>query len=132
MAFYKKQGNELLTGPNFVLGADFELYAVDHETYTYPVSGWYWFDTLDAAMEFYTNQTTWQRVSPRQIRQAFSQMGIRATIEGAIANASQDVKDWYEFSTFFDRNNPVSISIATSLGFTTEQMDAVWQLASTL
>ncbi len=50
MPFYKKQDNELLTAPNFVTGPGFELDAETHDQHTYPVDGWYWFNTLDEAM----------------------------------------------------------------------------------
>src|SRR5512135_3326926 len=50
MPFYKRNGDELLSAPNFVHGPGFDLDATLHTTYTYPVDGWYWFDTLDAAL----------------------------------------------------------------------------------
>jgi hypothetical protein len=46
--FYKLDG-DLLYGPNFVYGPTFELLAGNKDTYTYPVEGWYWFDTLEEA-----------------------------------------------------------------------------------
>ena len=55
--FYKLDG-ELLFGPNFVLNANYELYRKDHDTYTYPVDGWYWFDTLEEAQVFFGIEPT--------------------------------------------------------------------------
>ncbi len=50
-AFYKKENNELLIAPNFVAASDFELWSEHHAEYTYPVSGWYWFENdADARM----------------------------------------------------------------------------------
>lgn len=46
--FYKLDG-DLLYGPNFVYGPTYELLASNKDTYTYPVEGWYWFDTLEEA-----------------------------------------------------------------------------------
>lgn len=52
--FYKLDpGGTLLYGPNFVINADYALYRDQHETYTYPVDGWYWFDTEAEAREFF-------------------------------------------------------------------------------
>lgn len=50
--FYKLDG-DLLYGPNFVLNAQYELRRDTHDTYTYPVDGWYWFDTEAEARVFF-------------------------------------------------------------------------------
>jgi len=50
--FYKF--NEiLLYGPNFVLNRDYELYREQKDTYSYPVDGWYWFDSEEDAKLFF-------------------------------------------------------------------------------
>lgn len=49
MAFYKRDGEELLVGENFVSAPSFELLAEHHTEYDYPVDGWYWFDTQSEA-----------------------------------------------------------------------------------
>jgi len=46
--FYKLD-NTLLYGPNFVLNRDYELRRETKDNYTYPVDGWYWFDSEAAA-----------------------------------------------------------------------------------
>ena len=51
--FYKKQNGELLYGPNFVVSKNFELRKETHEQHTYPVYGWYWFDSLNEAKDFF-------------------------------------------------------------------------------
>ena len=50
--FYKQDG-ELLFGPNFVLNANYELRRETHEDHTYPVDGWYWFDSEAEARAFF-------------------------------------------------------------------------------
>ena len=50
--FYKLDG-ELLFGPNFVLNQNYELYRETHTDHTYPVDGWYWFDTEEQANLFF-------------------------------------------------------------------------------
>ena len=50
--FYKLDG-ELLYGPNFVLNANYELRKETHEQHTYPVDGWYWFDSESEARRFF-------------------------------------------------------------------------------
>lgn len=71
-------------------------------------------------------------VTPRQIRMALSRAGLRAPVEAAIAAGSQDLKDWYEFSTTFQRNQPLVIQMGIDLGQSPAQLDALWQLAATL
>jgi len=47
MTFYKRDGDTLLEAPTTVIGPGYELYAENHSEYTYPVEGWYWFDSID-------------------------------------------------------------------------------------
>ena len=50
--FYKFAGT-LIHGHNWVRGPDFELRSETKDTYSYPVDGWYWFDSLEEACLFY-------------------------------------------------------------------------------
>jgi hypothetical protein len=76
--------------------------------------------------------TTPHSVSPRQIRQALTRVGLRPMVESVIASGDQDLKDWYEFSTEFLRDNEHVIAMGVSLGVTDERMDALWRLANSL
>lgn len=58
MPFFKKEETEILQAPNFVLGSDFELRVEEKDTYTYPVQGWYWFETLDEAIVAFSSLIT--------------------------------------------------------------------------
>lgn len=71
-------------------------------------------------------------VTPRQIRMALARTGLRSSVEAAVAAGSQDIKDWYEFSTTFQRSQPLVIAMGQALGQTSEQLDALWKLAATL
>jgi hypothetical protein len=53
--FYRidPDGGELQYAPNFVYAPTYTLLRADHATYTYPVDGWYWFDTLKQAEAFF-------------------------------------------------------------------------------
>lgn len=50
--FYKLDG-DLLFGPNYVLNANYELRRETRDQNTYPVDGWYWFDSEAQAREFF-------------------------------------------------------------------------------
>lgn len=73
-----------------------------------------------------------QSISPRQFRQALTAIGLRASVEAAVASADQDTKDWYEYATSFERGNPVLIAMATALGKTDADIDALFALGATL
>ena len=72
------------------------------------------------------------QISPRQIRMALTQLGLRNEVETAVAAGDQDMKDWYEFSTYFDRNHPQVISMAAALGVDDQELDTLWKLGATL
>jgi hypothetical protein len=72
------------------------------------------------------------KISPRQIRMALTQSGLRSQVEAAVAAGDQDMKDWYEFSTYFDRNHPQVLAMATALGVSDQELDALWALGATL
>jgi hypothetical protein len=71
-------------------------------------------------------------ISPRQIRMALTQFGLRSQVETAISASDQDMKDWYEFSTYFDRNHPQVLAMAAALNVTEADLDALWKLGATL
>ena len=71
-------------------------------------------------------------VSPRQIRQALTRAGLRASVESAVAAGDQDIKDWWEFATSFERSNSHVIEMGSALGVTSEQLDGLWTLAAGL
>lgn len=73
-----------------------------------------------------------QSVSPRQIRQALTRAGLRASVEAAVAAGDQDTQDWYNFSNPFERSNPVVSAMGASLGVSDAQLDNLWILADTL
>lgn len=71
-------------------------------------------------------------LSPRQFRQALTALGLRATVEAAIAAADQDTKDWYEYATSFERTNSVLVAMAAALGKTDADIDELFALGATL
>jgi hypothetical protein len=54
--FYKLEGESILFSPNQVSHKDFELKRIIKDTYSYPVQGWYWFNTLEEAETFFKTQ----------------------------------------------------------------------------
>ena len=71
-------------------------------------------------------------VSPRQIRMALTAAGLRESVEGAVLAGDQNLKDWWLFSTAFDRSNPQVNGMGVALGVASEALDDLWTLAATL
>lgn len=71
-------------------------------------------------------------VSPRQIRQALTRVNLRTAVETAVQAGDQDLKDWWEFATEFQRNNPHVIEMGIALEVSERQLDDLWTLAGTL
>lgn len=132
MPFYKKQNTQLVSS-DFVDSPSYSLSVAGKDDYMYPVDGWYWFDSLDAAISgFASLSPSSGLVSPRQIRQALTRANLRDQIELAVKSGSQDLKDWWEYSTSFDRSNPQVEIMRVALGVTELQLEALWKLAETL
>lgn len=71
-------------------------------------------------------------VTPLQMRRALNQLGLRATIEAAVAASSQDVRDAWEFGLEVRRNNPLVTGMAAQLGLTDAQVDEMFIQAAAL
>lgn len=65
-------------------------------------------------------------ISPRQIRQQLTVMGLRTQVENSVAAGTQDLKDWWNYATTFDRAHPMVIAMATQLGVTSTQLDQLF------
>lgn len=73
-----------------------------------------------------------QDISPRQIRLALTRAGLREAVETAVAAGDQDLKDWYEFSTAFERDNAQVEAMRLALGVDSASLDDLWTLGVTL
>lgn len=51
--FYKLDGEVLLYAPNGVMAPDYSIDRSGKDDYTYPVYGWYWFDSEAEARLFF-------------------------------------------------------------------------------
>lgn len=71
-------------------------------------------------------------VTPRQIRMALTQAGLRSAVEAAVAAGDQDLKDWWFESNAFERDRPQVLAMAALLGVSDAQLEALWTLADTL
>ena len=136
MSFYKRNGEELLVAPNFVHAPDYSLTAETKDEHTYPVDGWYWFDTLDAAMDGMRTVTDVQSVTMRQARLALHAAGLLTLVDAAIAGMPEPDKTaasiTWEFAATVDRGFGMVPQLAAALGMTETQIDDLFIAAAKL
>ena len=128
MSFYKRDGEELLSAPNFVRGPGFDLFAEQKDTYTYPVDGWTWYDTLDQAM--LGLKTAAVTITPLQAKTALHRAGLLPTVEAVIAGADTETQIAWANATEFSRSSPLLNGMAGVVGITPEQLDSLFTAAS--
>ena len=71
-------------------------------------------------------------VSPRQIRQALTQVGLRTQVEAAVAAGDQALKDWYAYATVFEEDHPAIVAMAAALGVSDASLHDLFLLAASL
>lgn len=89
---------------------------------------------LDAIRESRTaaSPKVFTPLTPRQIRQALTIAGLRTSVETTIAAGDQNTKDWWEYALTIERNHPMVEGMATALGQTSAQVDALFELGAQL
>jgi hypothetical protein len=71
-------------------------------------------------------------VSPRQIRQALTSIGLRAQVETAVLAGTQDLQDWWNYATQFEQNHPMVVGMSQQLGVSDVQLQQLYELAASL
>jgi HD-GYP domain-containing protein (c-di-GMP phosphodiesterase class II) len=65
-------------------------------------------------------------VTPYQARQAINAAGLREAVEAAVAGASYEVKDAWEYALAIERASPFVAAMGSALGLTEQQIDALF------
>ena len=72
-------------------------------------------------------------VTPWQIRKALNQLGLRATVEEAVAASTDyDLKDAWQYAQEFVEDDPLVIKLCVAIGKTDAKRHALFVLAETL
>ena len=71
-------------------------------------------------------------VSPFQASAALAQAGLLSSVEAALAQADERTRLAWSRATEFRRMSPLVLNMAASLGLTDEQLDALFERASTI
>ncbi len=53
MGFYKKDNEQILEGENCIFTPNISMTKETKDDFTYPIEGWYWFDTKEEAYGFF-------------------------------------------------------------------------------
>jgi len=130
MSFYKRNGEELMVAPNFVHAPDYSLTAETKDEHTYPVDGWYWFDTLDAAMDGMRTVTDVQSVTIRQACIQLELDGLLDDVEALVATLPKVYQiEWQRAGTVL-RDNPLVEMVRQQKEMTHAQIDELFNKAS--
>lgn len=73
-----------------------------------------------------------QAITPRQTRLLLLQQGKLAEVEAMIAQQDEATKITWEYAVLFQRDDPLLNSLATNMGWTSEQLDQFFIAASQL
>ena len=130
MAFYKLQDKQLQIAPNYVIAPDYELKAEDKDTYTYPVNGWYWFDTDEDAING-LKDTSVQEVPMWAARAVLEQAGYLEAINAALASDVVAKNKW-EYATVVKRDDALITDMQQVLGLSDIQVDELFTKAGAL
>lgn len=65
-----------------------------------------------------------------QARRAILAAGLKSIVEAAVAKASPEIQEFWYTMDSLDRDDPDLIRLATSLGFTSDQIDALFRQAA--
>jgi len=136
MAFYKREGEELLQAPTFVVGPGIDVSVENHSEHTYPIEGWHWFDTLDEAMTGMISPQTEPTCTKLQAKLAIAQLGMASDFL-ALKASLDPVADFVTLAFIDDaqvwkRTDPTFNAITDALGKSEAEKDQFFTLARTL
>jgi hypothetical protein len=129
---YYKREDDILQQATEVFGPDFSLLPDNHSEHVYPVDGWYWFESLDAAMGALTQTEIKdgvpQVVSRFQARAALYQAGLFDQIETLMQNSETPMlaRLAWQDAQEFKRQSPTVLAMASALGLNDEQLDSLF------
>ena len=131
MGFYKKDTDTILTGENFVFSPIVTLTKETKDEYTYPQDGWYWFDTLDEALQFFAGLKSSDSITMRQARLYLLSVGLLSQVD-VIVSQNEAWKIEWEYATDVVKNSPLVVALSSQLGLSSEEIDVMFDEASKL
>lgn len=93
---------------------------------------WYSDEAIEKEVAKRKEELKVKSITPRQMRLQLIALGLRQQVEDWVATQPLAIKDWWEFSLSYERNNQMLIDAATHFGLTSEQLDQLFIEASKL
>lgn len=133
MAFFKKELDNILKAEEGVFAPDFTLKIEEKDNYTYPQNGWYWFNSMDEAILFYSkeienNKTT---ITPRQARLILLEYNKLDEVESFLLTNRRAQIEW-EYANTIERHSPLIESVGSALNLSKDDIDKMFLEASLL
>lgn len=130
MSFFKLNDNgTIIECPLFVCSPDYTLIADEHASYTYPVDGWYWYDTADEAASALNIVT----VTRAQAKLAMCKLGFYDAINAYFNKEDTPTEykiAWNDANTF-QEDSPILKAVGTAVGLTDDQIKQLFETART-
>ena len=80
---------------------------------------------------YFTPAPSPKSATPLQVRRALNQLGLRSSVESAVATASQDARDAWDYASIINRDDPILNAMASALGLDSGKLDSLFKLAVT-
>lgn len=135
--YFKKESGQVVSA-DFVTGDGFDLNPANHAEYAFPVDGWYWFESLDDAINAFANgPNPQQSITMRQCRLQLLAIGLLDSVDAAIAAIPDAIQrraaqiEW-EYAATVERNSPWVQNLAVALGLNDAQLDSLFAEAAKL
>lgn len=106
----------------WITGVDYERYSADHDTLDAIVAEW----ETEAKQRYYDEST----ITPAQARLALLNVGLLDAVDAFIAEQPRMVQLAWEYTTTVRRDSPLIVQATNELGWTSEQVNALFDAAS--
>ena len=129
--FFKKESEALINGGELISTPHVTLTKETKDEYTYPQDGWYWFDTLDEALQFFAWLKSSDSITMRQARLYLLSSGLLSKVDSIVSQNEAWKIEW-EYATDVVKDSPLVVTLASQLGLSAESIDALFSEASKL
>ncbi len=89
-------------------------------------TGWSWVEPVIAPTPVAS------AITMRQTRLALLQAGLLATVDAAVAEQDEAARIEWEYATEVKRDHPLLVTMAASLGLSSETLDSLFNLGASL
>lgn len=131
MPFYKRQDEQLLCALNGVEGPGYTLTEENRTENIYPVNGWYWYNSLDEALNKLPRTQPIQQITKRQAVLALNQTGQLDALNSALNIGDPVIKLAWDATAKIDRNDKMLLEMQKVLKWTDQQINQLFDLATT-